>query len=74
MQLGAEVVPALMSGPGAGELPEDRPEDGDKPKVPDRAGRRDGGGCKDVWRSGTGGGGEGWVWGMGGWDWVVLHA
>nr|ADD85929.2 FAP221 [Chlamydomonas reinhardtii]7SQC_M0 Chain M0, FAP221 [Chlamydomonas reinhardtii]7SQC_M1 Chain M1, FAP221 [Chlamydomonas reinhardtii] len=33
VQLGAEVVPALMSGPGAGELPEDRPEDGDKPKI-----------------------------------------
>ncbi len=33
VQLGPEVVPELLSGPEAEDLPEDRPEDQDKPKV-----------------------------------------
>ncbi|KAG2423826.1 hypothetical protein HXX76_014986 [Chlamydomonas incerta] len=33
VQLGPEVVPGLMAGPERGDLPEDRPEDGDKPKI-----------------------------------------
>ncbi|GFR42143.1 hypothetical protein Agub_g2992 [Astrephomene gubernaculifera] len=33
VQLGEEVIPRLMSGPEPEELPEDRPEDEDKPKI-----------------------------------------
>ncbi|KAG2494686.1 hypothetical protein HYH03_007202 [Edaphochlamys debaryana] len=33
VQLGEEVVPRLMAGPEQGDLPEDRPQDEDKPRV-----------------------------------------